>query len=339
MADFYTIGKTDISDIYSRIRIRNERELFDRRRKLYTEYPELGTLDREITVTNTGVLRKIITLSPDAAEKVRTEGLEHVKELRQRFNHILQEHGYTPDTLTLTYDCPICKDEGFVNGQRCTCYQKHMMELLYRQSGLSDVLALENFSTFSFDYYSDRAENEDTPSPQKAVEEYHRKAKDFATTGSPEGMSFLFYGSTGVGKTFLSNCIAKEMMDRGNSVLYLTANELCSEILQPYLMYTSFEQKEQLKPVYDLIYNAQLLVLDDLGTELTNSFTLSQLFEIINRRMIKNLSTIISTNLTLQQLRERYRERIVSRIAEHYEICHFYGGDIRSRKKKESLGQ
>ena len=336
MAYFYTIGNTDIEDIYSRIRTRNERALTDRRRKLFTEYPELNRLDREIVSTNTSTMRRIVTLSPDAAASVRAEGKAKTRDLREQFDRILSDNGYPADYLARTYDCPLCKDEGTVDGKRCICYQKYMMELLYRQSGLADVLEKENFGTFSFDYYSDEPQ-ENRPSPRKCIEIYHSKAKEFATTDEPKGQSFLFYGRTGVGKTFLSNCIAAEMMAHGRSVLYLTANELFYDILSPYYMPIAPDQRERVKPVYNLIYSSHLLVIDDLGTENTTNFTRSQLFEIINRRMLQNRSTVISTNLPLQQFGERYEDRILSRIVERYEICHFYGEDIRSKKKTEAL--
>lgn len=336
MTDYFTIGKNDISDIYSRIRAMHQRELAERRQRIYQQLPELASLDRELTHENASSLRRILTLSPDAAAKVKQERLVRIRPLQEKRSALLLENRIPETDLELTYDCPLCKDEGIVDGQRCSCYQKHMLKLLYRQSSLGDVLEKENFETFSFDQYSDQPVDGNV-SPRENVRDFYRQAKDFATTFSPEGKSFLFYGGAGIGKTFLSNCIAKQLMDTGHSVLYVTANELFNDILSAYLMYVEPDTKERLKPVYELVYKADLLVLDDLGTELTNTFTLSQLFEVINRRMISGKSTIISTNLSLRQMRDRYQDRIVSRIVDRYEICHFYGDNIRSKRKADNL--
>ena len=336
MGDYFTIGKNDIENIYNEIRMRNERELTARRRKIFTEVPELEQLDREITSENAALIRRIVRLNPEDVNAAREEGRAKVRVLRGRFNTLLSENGYTEADLTISYDCPLCQDAGFVDGHRCSCYKKHLMSLLYRQSGLTEILERENFGTFSFDLYSDQSAD-GKPSPRECIEYYYTKAKDFAESDELSGQSFLFYGSAGIGKTFLSNCIAKELMDRGHSVLYVTANQLFEDILSTYLMNSDPEQKDRVKPVYDLVYGADLLVLDDLGTEMTNRFTLSQLFEVINRRMIRNQSTIISTNLSLKQLRDEYQDRIVSRIVERYELFHFYGDNIRSKKKTEAL--
>ena len=336
MVNYFTIGKNDVSNIYSRIRTTHERELVERRRKLYTEWPELAEMDRQITEANTRTIRKILTLSPSEAEKAKKDRLQLVKQRREERNRFLQEHGIKPEDLELSYDCPICKDEGIIDGKRCICFQKHMLKLLYRQSSLENVLEKENFDTFSFDFFSPESVD-GLISPLENITEIHAKSKDFSTNFKADGRSFLFTGGAGTGKTFMSHCIAKEMMDRGHSVLYVTANELFENILAPYIMFVEPDAKERLKSVYELVYNAELLVLDDLGTEMTNSFTLSQLFEVINRRMLSDRSTLISTNLSLKQLRDKYQERIVSRIIERYDICHFYGNNIRSKKKTEQL--
>ena len=336
MTDYFIIGKQDIADIYSRLQTAHQRKEAELRERLYGEIPELAELERELTATYTGSLRSLISLPPEEAAVLKAKQKVKIQELRERKEEILRSHGLTAADLEAPYECPICKDEGYVDGERCSCYKKHLLKLLYRQSSLGSVLERENFDTFSLDYFS-REPYGDRISPYENMTDLLATAKRFAKTFQPEGKSFLFYGSAGVGKTFLSNCIAKQVMDSGHSVLYVTANELFEDILSPCIMSPDPDQRERLQPVHSLIYTADLLVLDDLGTELTNEFTRSQLFEIINRRMIARRSTIISTNYSLKQFQDKYYDRILSRIVDFYELCYFYGDNIRSKRKTAAL--
>lgn len=147
----------------------------------------------------------------------------------------------------------------------------------------------------------------------------------------------LIYGETGTGKTFLTNCIAKELLDKGYTVLYLSAINLFDNILQDIIIKGGHEPHQ--KMLYDYIYNCDFLIIDDLGTEYTNSFVLSQLFEIINTRTIKRQSTLISTNLDLQEFKNRYTERIMSRIVDSYLIFNLYGDNIRYVKRMKSIAR
>ena len=331
MPDFYTIGKNDISDVYSRIRTEKQRELDSRRDKIFSELPELESLELELSSLNTGLMRKLVTNPAMDFSAAKQERREQAHLIEARMTELLASKGYQMSDLRLQYECPLCRDEGVVDGKRCSCYKKHMLKLLYQQSSLGDVLKRENFDTFSLDWYSDEVLEEGLPSPRKNIEKILRKVKDF--TEHPESRaSFLFYGESGVGKTFLSNCMAKALMDQGLTVLYLTSNQLFQQILSPCLMSPDSETRDALQPVFSLVYNSDLLILDDLGTELTNSFTLSQLFEIVNRRNLDNRSTVISTNLSLNQLKDRYQDRIVYRIIERYELCRIYGQNIRTGK-------
>ena len=142
--------------------------------------------------------------------------------------------------------------------------------------------------------------------------------------------NILIYGSTGLGKTFISNCIAKELLDSAHSVLYLSANELFEQVLSRYIM--TRDNSTALKSIYEYLYNSDLLIIDDLGTEVLSSFVRSQLFEILNKRMLTEKATIITTNLDLATLQDRYSERIMSRIAKDYVLFPLYGEDIRYRK-------
>lgn len=362
MPDYYTINAYDIARLYDEIRTRHTRELHDRRTAIEEAVPRIAEIERELSHLNTETMRRIVMIPSEHVDRegeilrIRTARDEKSAALHTEMLDLLHANGYDMSDLTLRFDCPICMDTGVVQGTgsgsnhsdvsvtetsgannptpgtRCECYKRHFLNLLYRQSALGDILKKENFSTLSLDFYPQEAENPNMPSPYDNMQHIVDKAKHYCRNCKTVPESFLFYGESGLGKTFLSNCIAKEVMEQGLSVFYLTVNELYQQILSPYLMSGEADVRWKLQSVYDLIYQADLLILDDLGTELTNSFTVSQLFEIVNRRMLSNLATIISSNLSLQQLQERYGDRIVSRIVDRYELCRFYGRNIRVLK-------
>ncbi len=335
MSDFYTVEKNDIADTYSRIRTRHQRDLSERREKIFTEIPELAALEEQQASLRTSMLRRIIYMPAEDVAEFKREQKLALNMLSKKKQRLLQAHGYTEADLLLTYDCPVCRDTGSVNGKRCECYKKHLHRLLYRQSSLGEVLQRENFETFSLDHYSREKDAATGYVPYDMMKNILPKMKRFAEDYKTSHRSIYFYGETGLGKTFLCHCIAKDMMDCGHTVLYVTANELFQQILSPYLMSSDPEIKDNLRPVYKLIHNADLLCIDDLGTELANSFTISQLFEVINHRILADRSTIISSNMSPRQIKQSYNDRIYSRIVEHYEMYQLFGRSIRTEKWRE----
>lgn len=243
---------------------------------------------------------------------------------------LLLSLGKPADYLDDIYTCPICKDSGYVDNNRCTCFTKKAIDLVYSDSNLKNITSNQNFGTFSYEWY----DNEHTDSAtgltpynnmQLIVKKCHQFIDNFDTTFS----NMLFYGNTGVGKTFLVNCIAKELLDSSHSVIYLTAIELFERLEKrdfnrDYKRDIDFDDS-----IGDYLYESDLLIIDDLGTETSNSYTNSRLFHIINERILRRKSVIISTNLTGGELRDRYSERVSSRIASSYNIFKMYGDDIR----------
>ena len=193
------------------------------------------------------------------------------------------------------------------------------------------MLERENFKALSYEYYDD---TEILPQLGITNAAYMRRVvagcKAFVRDFDKKHDNLLFTGSTGVGKTFLTNCIARELMDDFHSVIYLTASDLFDVFSRNKFDY---DNAEDMKDMYRFILDCDLLIIDDLGTELNNSFTSSQLFYCINERMNMSRSTIISTNLTLARLRDSYTDRVTSRIMSGYRIIPLYGGDIRLLKK------
>ena len=227
------------------------------------------------------------------------------------------------------YECPDCKDTGYIGWKPCHCFKQQAIDLIYTQSNIKDILTKENFSTLSLDYYSDSNVNPATgltslATAKAAVARCHEFVDQFDNTFA----NLYFFGDTGIGKTFLSNCIAKELLDSGHSVIYFTAFQLF-DILSKGV----FEKDADAIATHQNIFDCDLLIIDDLGTELSNSFTTSQLFLCLNERILRQKSTIISTNLNMNQVADIYSERVLSRIMTYYTIIKLFGEDIRSKKR------
>ena len=225
---------------------------------------------------------------------------------------------------------PKCRDTGYINGtQKCACFKKAAVDLLYRQSNVEELLKAENFSQFSLDYYSDSLTSTGTPlTSREAAAAALEKSQAFVRNFGSSFENLFFYGDTGVGKTFLSHCIARELIEQSFCVIYFTAFDL----FDLFARYT-FSSSEEAKDAHANIFDCDLLIIDDLGTELTNSFVSSQLFLCINERILRKKSTIISTNLPLDRFMETYSERTFSRISSNYTIIKLFGNDIRIQKK------
>ena len=215
------------------------------------------------------------------------------------------------------------------DGRKCACFRRAETELLYEQSNLKEILLEDNFEHFSLQYYSDEAINESSGLSARQTAAFALKcAREFVAGFSDSFTNLCFYGDTGVGKTFLSHCIAKELIEAGFSVLYLTAFEFFEQLEQH-----KFSSSDESEEAYRHLFECDLLIIDDLGTELTNSFVSSQLFLCINERILRKKSSIISTNLSLEQFAETYSERTFSRIFSHYQMIRLFGNDIRIQKQ------
>ena len=219
---------------------------------------------------------------------------------------------------------PICKDTGYVNNEKCSCFKRKVIELLYTQSNLKEVLQKENFDTFSFVWYDDKVEN-GRISPLENMKKISKSCLEMTANFDKEPQNILFTGPAGTGKTFLTHCIARELMDACYSVIYLSATEFF-EILSKQ----TFEDNNSMDTQY--LLDCDLLIVDDLGTELSNSFTVSRLFYCINERIIRKKAMVISTNLSINTLRDLYTERVTSRLLSSFKIYELYGADIRIQK-------
>lgn len=311
---------------YDEKQLASQHQLERRTKDVYARIPALKEIDDAIATCSVEQARRLLDGDEAALATLR----EKLSDYRRQKEQLLQEHGLTSDYLKPVYHCPDCKDTGYVNGRRCHCFEQAAINLVYTQSNLKEILERENFSTFSFDYYS---ADDINPQPDArplrqqgdAVAKCHDFYRSFRQAPSPIFTSTEIPASA---RHFLSNCIAKELLDRGHSVIYFTAFQLF-DILSKGV----FKRDEEALLSHRNIFDCDLLIIDDLGTELSNSFTTSQLFLCINERILRQKSTIISTNLGMNQLADIYSERVLSRISSNYTLLKLFGADIRILKR------
>ena len=319
-----------IMRIYSRRQADNRFRQKERQQAVYDAIPAFADLETEISSLQASRAR--LMLGDQTGHATRCADRLHT--LCEKRNHLLAEHGFPADYLKPHYICPDCQDTGYINNQRCHCLKQASIDLVYTQSNLRNILQTENFSNFSFDYYSDSKDMIDPATqytPLEAAQNAVAQCRNFIRSfEKPDDFqNLLIFGDTGIGKTFLSNCVAKELLDTGHSVIYFSAHQLFELLTDQQFGRTSqFSAAD-----YRNIFDCDLLIIDDLGTEAINTMTTSQFFVCLNERILNHKSTLISTNLELTELATYYSERIFSRIFNNFTVLHLFGNDIRIQKK------
>ncbi len=308
---------------YARRRAVSRRDLEERLAEIQKQIPEFSSLEATLTSLQAQKVRAAIENDTKELERLNSD-LTTFLAMRKS---LLKSHGYTPEDLQPSYTCPDCQDTGYIGTEKCHCFLQAEIDLLYHQSHLQEVLERENFNTFSYSWYD--------PSEQELMRHHVMDARLFIEGFDRDFRNLLLLGKVGTGKTFLSNCIAKELMDTGHSVVYLTAFQLF-QLLSKAVFGGGKDQEETKLQAYPYIFDCDLLIIDDLGTELPNSFTVSQLFLCINERILRRRSTLISSNLDMGALEDLYSDRILSRFISSYTILQFPETDIRIQKKLHS---
>lgn len=311
---------------YQRTRDENRILAEARLREVCEAVPEYLPLSESVSTLSVARARRMLEGDEDALSGLHQE----LAELACRRKCLLAEHGFPEDYLEPVYRCPDCQDTGYVTSDqglktKCHCFRQQEISLLYAQSHIQELIERENFSVLSYEYY----QGEDLRRFEAAVGISRKFIQEF-------GESFrnlFFYGTVGTGKSFLSGCIARELLQRGCSVLYFSAAGLFDALAR----YTfDGRLKDSLQDFCEDLYGCDLLIVDDLGTEITNSFVTSALFSCLNERHLRGRSTLISTNISLEELRDRYSDRIFSRISSGFTLCKLTGPDIRILKKRLS---
>lgn len=299
--------------------MQRHRLIEQRKKEIYDNIPAYREIDNEIA--SVSIKMGMAALSD---ENISVEELsDKIEALRTRKQLLLTEAGYSINYLDPPYQCSFCKDTGFTGSEMCHCFRQAILDCSYKQTSIKALLEEENFDTLSHEYHT----GEELTRFIKAEETSRKLVDEFGKTY----MNILFMGTVGTGKSFLSNCIANELIKKGHSVIYFSAVSLFDSISSYKFQKGSKDPSEN--PTGD-IYNCDLLVIDDLGSEVVNSFVCSELFTIINERHLRHKDTVISTNLSLTDLNERYSGRIFSRMYSYYEICSLSGNDIRVHIKR-----
>lgn len=312
---------------YDTKQLTNKHNLDIRIAEVYAAIPELKEIDDEVVTC--AVKSAKLLLMGDGKPMPMLKKLTEQAEGRRKA--LLEQHGYPQDYIQLTYHCPDCKDTGYIDHDKCHCFKQAIVDIVYSQSNIKTAIVRENFNTFSYDYYTgDYIDPSVRMTPRENIKKVVEVCRNFIDDFGTEYHNLLLYGNTGVGKTFLANCIAKDLLDRAFTVIYLTAFQLF-DILEKN-KFSKGEESYEFRNQFDYILDCDLLIIDDLGTELNNSFVNVQLYLCINERFLRRKSTIISTNLSLDNINTIYSERVFSRIASNYALLKIVGDDIRLKK-------
>lgn len=312
----------EINRIYDEKRLAAAHLKQDRLNEVIRRVPAFKEISDSIVELSVSRARRSLTGDKNALEDLSAR----IGELSSKKLSLLRATGYPDGYLDDVYSCNKCKDTGYVDNKRCTCFVELSVSMLYNQSNIRDILNDVDFSLFSGEYY----QGEDLIHFNDSLS----KAKSFVDSFDDEFGNLIFYGTVGTGKSLMTQCIAKALIESGHSVLYYSATTLMNAISM-----NTFDYSHSHEESHNELYNCDLLIIDDLGTEIHNNFTVSSLFSLLNERSNRNKSVIISTNLPYEELLNRYTDRIFSRITGNYTFCRMSGPDIRILNKQRRSNQ
>ena len=293
-----------------------------RRAEIHLAIPEVAEIDRALGRTGLSLMEASMqgedVQARIAAVRRTNEDLRHVRA------ELLTSHGYPADYTEVRYECPLCNDSGFVDTRMCICMKKKLVEAGFEASGMGNLLREQSFENFDLTYY------QSDPTALRRMEQILARMRLYTETfEAGKSGNLVLFGGTGLGKTHLSSAVARGVIERGCDVFYVSAVSMLSD----------FERERfgnsaggETGVGTDRYFSCDLLIIDDLGTEVNNQFTTSVLYNLINTRLNKRQSTIINTNLTQDEFRKRYWDRITSRVLGEYTVLPFLGTDVRAQK-------
>lgn len=290
--------------------------------EIHSKIPDIMQIDRILEQTGARIMSIVCSGDGEAKEKIAKLRAEN-QSLTEARKELLKVNGYPEDYTDIKYECEKCGDSGYVDTKMCECMRKKLVYAGYETSGMSRLLREQSFDNFSLDYYKNN------PDEYERMRYVYEVMKNYAENfSSKKSANLALFGGTGLGKTHLSSAVAGRVIERGFDVVYSTAVSLISD----------FENRRfgsgmnQDSGDVDRYMSCELLIIDDLGTEVINQFTVSCIYNIINTRLNKQLSTILSTNLTRAEFRDKYWDRITSRVFGEYQTLIFTGTDVRRQK-------
>ena len=285
--------------------------------RVYEKNPAVREIDTALSKTGLELVRIALSKTDVQASLARVK--EENLALQEKRRKLLSDMGLAADYTDVKYTCSVCSDTGYTEKGMCACMRRLLTEEGFRSSGLGGLIEKQSFENFSLHFYK----GEDLEAVSRALSAAKAFAEDFDKTHA----NLLFIGGTGLGKTHLSTAIARRAIERGQDVVYETAQNIIADFEYDRFR-RGFDEGERCERYFD----ADLLIMDDLGTELTNQFTVSALYNVINTRINRGKSMIISTNLGQRGLFERYDERITSRLFGEFYPFLFKGKDVRGQK-------
>lgn len=310
-------------------RLSAQRNADQRRFMIYRQLPRAQQLEKMISESGIQAARAVVRGENVVLEmeKLRDKNLAMQKELKE----LLENNGYSENIFEPEYFCKTCNDTGYVekNGRTlmCSCLKNMLVSCACEELNRTTPLALSTFESFNLEYYDKAEDKAFGMSPYVMMTKIFNYCKKYADEFTPNSKSILMTGATGLGKTHLSLAIANEVIKKGYGVIYASAPTLMAKLEKIY--FSNIEDDSTL----DMLLECDLLIIDDLGTEFHAQFSVSQLYNIFNSRMLSNKPIIINTNLSMRELEKFYTERFVSRLSGNAQKLSFMGKDIRIRKK------
>ena len=288
--------------------------------------PEIDSLYNRILQTSIDLSKAILSRSDNIGkiiDELKNKNLENQLLIKV----MLKEFGYPEDYLKAKFTCPICNDSGYVNGSRCQCFNELIKKYTVDELNESCKIELHDFDEFNLGLYSNIPDEKSGIIPRERMNEILIQCRNYVDTFSKNSCSLFFLGKTGLGKTFLSSMIAKALIEKGFNVVFDSINNFL-------IMAENDHFGRSNGNTVETIINADLVILDDLGSEFSTPFNNSTLYNIINTRINMEVPTIVSTNLSLSELNEKYDDRIISRLTGMYTPFRFFGTDIRQVKRR-----
>lgn len=284
--------------------------------------PEIAQIEREMASHGADVV-KAVGMGADLDEYIKNLAVANLKAQAKR-KELLKNAGFPEDYLEVKYICPICKDTGYNKEFYCQCYRKLIRDVAREELGINSPLKKCTFASFRLDRYPEVIDSVIGLNQREHMKNNLEYCKAYAENFTPDSTGLFMFGKTGLGKTHLSLAIANEVLNKGYDVYYGSIQSIMDKLEGEH-----FGRLPREDSIKEDILTCDLLIIDDLGTEFVTQFTTAELYNIINSRILSSLPTIISTNLEMEQVAEKYTQRVASRIMGSTDAIYFCGKDIR----------